>query len=65
MERLRRTVSEALEKQLSCQIPDDEIRRIWPNDSDRHYQLARFANENQWLLLSYTQDEGAIFYRRN
>jgi len=42
MQRLQRMVADALEKELSCEVPDEEIRRVWPNEVDRHHRVARF-----------------------
>ena len=61
MQRLERMISEQLEKRGLCPVPDEELRRVWPDDIERRYQVARFAQAHGWMLLSYTDDKGAIF----
>ena len=62
---LVRLVADELEKRSSCKVSNDELRKIWPDAEKRRHQIARFAKDHNWFLLSYNEDDGAIFYRRN
>jgi hypothetical protein len=63
MKQLERMVADTLEKEGLCIVPEEHLRRVWPDDTDRHVQVARFADKHAWMLFSYSDYQGAIFAR--
>ena len=64
IEDLERKVAEQLEKGGLCIVSDEELRLVWPSERDRGAEVARFATEHNWMLLSYAEEQGAIFASR-
>jgi hypothetical protein len=61
---LEETISDRLKRKLLCLVPEEELRRVWPELEDQLSEVERFAADRQWRVFSYIKGRGAIFVRK-
>jgi hypothetical protein len=60
-----RILATRIEKELKsakhCAVYEPELTRVWPNEQQRHAQIAAFAKKRGWRLRHYSHRFCAIF----